>query len=64
MDEGVCRDRAYNSAYWKRFEGQLAEVSNKVNNTYLQANSQKDGVQSYGRMVDLLLADQRQKSSK
>ena len=34
------------------------------NNTYLQANSQEDGVQSYGRMVDLLLADQRQKRSK
>ena len=58
------RDRAYNSAYWERFEGRLSEVSRTVNNTYLQANSQEDGVQSYGRMVDLLLADQRQKSSK
>ena len=64
MDEGVRRDRAYNSAYWERFEGRLSEVSRTVNNTYLQANSQEDGVQSYGRMVDLLLADQRQKRSK
>ena len=64
MEEGVRRDRAYNSAYWERFEGRLSEVSRTVNNTYLQANSQEDGVQSYGRMVDLLLADQRQKSSK
>lgn len=63
MSDGVKRDRAYNSAYWKQFEGQLSEVSGKVNHTYLQANSQKDGVQSYGRMVDLLLADQRQRKS-
>lgn len=63
MSDGVQRDRAFNSAYWKQFEGQLAEVSNKVNNTYLKANDQEDGVQSYGRMVDLLLAEQRQKMS-
>ena len=63
MDEGVRRDRAYHSAYWEQFEGQLSEVSRTVNNTYLQANRQEDGVQSYGRMVDLLLAEQRQKKS-
>lgn len=63
MSDGIRRDRAYNAAYWKQFEGRLAEASAKVNNTYLKANSQEDGVQSYGRMVDLLLADQRQKNS-
>lgn len=63
MSDGVKRDRAYHSAYWKQFEGKLAQASAKVNNTYLKANSQEDGVQSYGRMVDLLLAYQRQKNS-
>ena len=40
-----------------RFEGKTAEVSTKVNDTYLKAHSQTDGVLSYGRMVDLMLAD-------
>lgn len=43
--------------YRKAHEGVLAEVSNTVNDTYLKANNQSDGVKSYGRMVDLLIAD-------
>lgn len=37
----------------------MKEISNSVNNTYLKANGQEDGVKSYGRMVDLLLAEYR-----
>lgn len=43
--------------YWKAHEGVLTGVSNIVNDTYLKANNQSDGVKSYGRMVDLLIAD-------
>ena len=57
--EGVQRDFAYNSTYWKQFEGPVSEFSNTVNDSYLKANQQEDGVKSYGRMVDLLLADYR-----
>ena len=37
-------------------EGQLAEVAQQVNNGYLVVNGQEDGVKSYGRVVDLILA--------
>jgi hypothetical protein len=30
-----------------------------MNDTYLKANAQSDGVASYGRMVDLQLAEYR-----
>ena len=30
-------------------------MSNQMNDVYLKANSQEDGVKSYGRMVDLML---------
>lgn len=60
--DGVRKDFADNSAYWKQFEGTVAEISSKVNDTYLKANDQDDGVQSYGRMVDLLLADYRKRN--
>jgi len=54
--DDVRSDLKYSSDYWKRFEGMTAEISNKVNDTYLKFNNQDDGVKSYGRMVDLLLA--------
>ena len=50
-------DLEENNVFWDRFEGKTAEVSTKVNDTYLKAHSQTDGVLSYGRMVDLMLAD-------
>lgn len=52
-------DLRYNNAFWKRYEGKVSEVSNTVNDTYLKINKQTDGVKSYGRMVDLLLAYER-----
>lgn len=64
LSSGVRRDLAYNSEYWKQFEGPVAKASSRVNDQYLKANSQSDGVQSYGRMVDLLLAQQRAEKQK
>lgn len=61
--ESLCdtakRDLVANSTFWHRYESKVAEVSTQVNNTYLQINNQSDGVKSYGRMVDLLLAMMR-----
>lgn len=56
LSELVDADLAANSKFWNKYEGPVAEVSNKVNDTYLKANGQTDGVQSYGRMVDLIVA--------
>ncbi|MBP1754756.1 MAG: hypothetical protein H6Q59_1154 [Firmicutes bacterium] len=58
--EGVISDIRANSVYWQQFEDTVVStVSNKLNDTYLKANAQTDGVQSYGRMLDLLLAKYR-----
>ena len=59
-DEGVNRDLAANNAYWARFhDTKISNTAEKLNDSYLKANNQSDGVQSYGRMVDLLLAEYR-----
>lgn len=59
-DDGVNRDLAANSAYWAQFHNtKVSNTTEKLNDTYLKANDQEDGVQSYGRMVDLLLAEYR-----
>lgn len=59
LSEAVRADRQARSEYLKQFEGPVAEASNAANNAYLKANQQTDGTRSYGRMVDLLLAEQR-----
>ncbi|MEG0418061.1 DUF3810 domain-containing protein [Gordonibacter sp.] len=59
----VQYDMAENDRFWDEHEGAITEISNAANDTYLKANSQADGVSSYGRMVDLLLAEQRASSA-
>ncbi len=56
LNEQAAADLQENNAFWNRFEGKVAEVSNQMNDVYLKVNSQEDGVKSYGRMVDLMLA--------
>jgi hypothetical protein len=56
----VRLDLNANSEYWKQFENQvISNAAEQINNTYLMMNDQEDGIQSYGRMVDLLLAEYR-----
>ncbi len=63
--EGIVRDLAANSRYWKQFEDTvISNTTEKLNDAYLKANNQEDGVQSYGRMVDLLLAAYKKEQGK
>ncbi|NLI92350.1 MAG: DUF3810 domain-containing protein [Peptococcaceae bacterium] len=55
---GLRRDLQAISQYWKQYEGRVEEFTSDVNDTYLKSNRQEEGVASYGRMVDLLLAEQ------
>lgn len=34
-------------------------MSNKVNDTYLKANGQSDGVKGYDRMVNMIVHDEK-----
>lgn len=61
--DGVIRDLISVREFWESYEGPVERASNKLNNAYLKSNYQKDGIQSYGRMVDLLIAEYRSKKS-
>jgi hypothetical protein len=50
--------------FWKKYEGPIEDISSAINDAYLKANRQKDGIYSYGRMVDLLIAEHRLKAAK
>lgn len=56
LDPQAEADLQDNNAFWDRYEGKVAEAANQWNDTYLKMNDQTDGVQSYGRVVDLMLA--------
>ena len=58
----AAADLADNTRFWNRYEGKVAQVSNQVNDTYLKMNDQKEGVKTYGRMVDLMLAYHREEA--
>ncbi|KXG74697.1 DUF3810 domain-containing protein [Thermotalea metallivorans] len=61
------QDLLHWNQFWKRYEGPIERAASKANDAYLKSNLQEDGVHSYGRMVDLLLAEYRtakDKSSK
>lgn len=59
IEQMICgeavADLEYNNSFWARFDGAVAELSDKVNDSYLKANGQEDGVESYDRMVSLMM---------
>ena len=57
LNEDTVRNLKENTEFWNQYDG---KVSNQMNDTYLKFNDQQDGVQSYGRMVDLMLAYYRE----
>ena len=61
LDERAETDVAANSEFWSSYEGVISETADRVNDTYLRVNGQADGVKSYDRMVDLIVAYFRDK---
>ena len=56
LPESVAADLRYHSAYWDQFEGLTAKVSTTIYDNTLKSYGQADGIQSYGTVVDLLVA--------
>lgn len=42
---------------WEKYETDFGEVAEAMNDVYLKINDQYDGTKSYGRVVDLMIAD-------
>lgn len=60
----VMHDLLTAQEYWEKYRTSFAETSQKVNNAYLKANAQQDGVASYGRVVDLMVMDFKRNGTK
>ncbi len=57
LSDAVIRDMDYSREYWKSKEGKTEEIVTNMNDTYLKANNQTEGVRSYNGVVRLLLAE-------
>lgn len=59
INDTVMSDIRENSRFWDKYKTPVAEVSTSVNNTYLVVQGQQEGTKTYGRFVDLMLAQLR-----
>ena len=58
LSQTVLDEYAYRSEYWAQFRKKTTyKVSSAINDAYLKSNNQTDGTKSYGRVVDLMLAE-------
>lgn len=57
LDDGAKQDLARRNLYWDQFRGPVKEASRQVNDTFLKVNHIEDGTKSYGRMMDLVMAE-------
>ncbi|WP_024853280.1 DUF3810 domain-containing protein [Mediterraneibacter gnavus] len=55
LDPSAEPDLKADDVFWAQYDGRIAEAANLMNDTYLKANGQTQGVQSYGQMTDLLV---------
>ncbi|MCM1055694.1 MAG: DUF3810 domain-containing protein [Bacteroides sp.] len=58
IDPLILSEYGYRNEYWSPYRKKVTyKVSAAVNDAYLKANNQTDGTKSYGRVVDLMLAE-------
>lgn len=60
---GIWLDNLEESNFWQQYQTVSSEFTGSVNDTYLTVMDVDDGVHSYGRMIDLILAEEKQKGT-
>jgi len=56
VSETLKEDCRRANTHYDRYEGEVQEAAQKVNDVYLKAFQEESGVQSYGEVADLLIA--------
>ncbi len=59
LHDGVRRDWEANRNFWSEHRTRLTAVASRANDAYLKSQGHEAGVESYGLVVDLLVADYR-----
>jgi len=56
LNKGIYKDYVNSSLHWKKFKNPIEPYLKKGYNSYLKANNQTKGINSYSYVVDLLIA--------
>ncbi len=57
VEAGVVRDDTAESKYWKKYQNTvISNTAGEIYETYLESNQQSDGLKSYGKMLDFVIA--------
>ncbi len=56
IDSRIIEDIKYLSSFWLSYDGHVSKTATAVNDLYLKSNSQKLGVKSYSKVVNLIVA--------
>ena len=59
LGPGVLADEAAETAWLRQHQGRFSRVQGRIYDGYLKTQGQLDGARSYGRVVDLLIAERR-----
>ena len=59
---GVLKDYRESTAFWKQYQNPIEPFIKKGYNSYLKANKQSKGIQSYNYVVDLIISYSNQKT--
>lgn len=54
--DGIKRDWTNDNVYWDQFDTDFSESATQIYDSYLQSNGVSEGMKSYGRMLDLIIA--------
>ncbi|MDO4615678.1 MAG: DUF3810 domain-containing protein [Lachnospiraceae bacterium] len=56
LPDSVNADLNANSAFWKQYEGITGDTVQNLNDSYLKSHGQEGGVETYDRVVDLIVS--------
>jgi hypothetical protein len=56
VNKGVLTDFKESSAFWNQYQNPIEPLIKKGYNSYLKANNQANGIQSYNYVVDLIIS--------
>ena len=56
VNKGIIKDFKANNEFWEQYENPIEPLMKKGYNSYLKANKQAKGIESYNYVVDLLIA--------
>jgi hypothetical protein len=64
VNKGVIKDFRASAEFWSQYENPIEPIIKKGYNSYLKANKQAKGIQSYNYVVDLIISYSKSKTHK